>query len=63
MFFRKKKNVSVQVIAKILSGYKMLNSIASSSDSLEVKQLVEKGRNCIKKSLASWKWILPIKGK
>lgn len=52
MFVRKKKNksgvVSVQVIDKSHSKYKVLKSIGSSSDILEVEQLFQDGNNWIK---------------
>lgn len=52
MFVRKKKNksgvISVQVIDKSHSKYKVLKTIGSSSDILEVEQLYQEGNNWIK---------------
>jgi transposase len=52
MFVRKKKNksgvISVQVIDKSHSKYKVLKTIGSSSDILEVEQLFQEGQNWIK---------------
>ena len=52
MFVRKKKNksgvISVQIIDKSHSKYKVLKTIGSSSDILEVEQLYQEGNNWIK---------------
>ena len=52
MFVRKKKNksgvISVQVIDKSHSKYKVLKTIGSSSDILEIEHLYQEGNNWIK---------------
>lgn len=52
MFVRKKVNpsgiVSVQIIDKSTGSYKMIRTIGSSSDSLEIARLVDEGKDWIK---------------
>ena len=52
MFVRKKKNksgvISIQVIDKSSGKYKLLKTIGSSSNSLEVEQLFQQGQHWIK---------------
>ena len=60
MFVRKKKNksgvISVQVIDKSHSKYKVLKTIGSSSDILEVEQLFQDGNNWIKSHMGQFEF-------
>jgi transposase len=60
MFVRKKKNksgvISVQVIDKSHSKYKVLKTIGSSSDILEVEQFFEEGNNWIKSHTSQYEF-------
>jgi len=55
MFVRKKKNkkgtISIQVIDKSTGKYKMLKTIGSSDNPIEIEELVWKGKNWIKEKL------------
>ena len=60
MFVRKKKNksgvISVQVIDKSHSKYKVLKTIGSSSDILEVEQLYQAGKHWIKSHIGQFEF-------
>jgi len=60
MFVRKKKNksgvISVQVIDKSHSKYKVLKTIGCSSDILEIEQLFQEGNNWIKSHIGQFEF-------